>query len=146
MSLIADVIVKLRATTAVTDQIATNPKTSTKCIRPDRLAQSDPISESAGGIEVTIDGQDYATDLSSSSKTSQVKLIIDCVSLSAALSNAIADAVEDALETWRGATAGGTVKAVDLIDRRSDWASNDDGSDSGDYVVELELSVIYTRN
>ena len=145
MSLAADVVTKLAATSAVANRCATNPKTGTKAIRPDRLSQTDKLTGNLCGIEVVVSETDYQTDTIDSGKTAICKLLVDCIALNSTSANALANSVEDSLEPWRGATSGGTVLAVDLTDRREDWGTNSDGSDSGEYVVELELSVIYQR-
>lgn len=146
MSLAADVVTILAGTPAVANLCVTNSKTSTKAIRPDRLSQSDKLTNSLGAIEVTASKTDYQTDLNGSGKTAIITLLIDCVGLGSTVANAIADKVEDTLEPYRGATSGGNIDAVELLDRREDWATTDDGTDNGEYVVELEINVIYRRN
>lgn len=146
MSVAADVVTILKNAAAVSALCVTNPKTNTKAIRPDRLSQSDVLSGSLGGIEVTVAGNDYQNDLGGSDKTGIHKLLIDCVALNSTAANNMADKVEDVIEPYRGATAGGFIEAVELIDRREDWATTEDGQDTGEYVVEVECNVIYRRS
>ena len=146
MSLIADVITILKSSSSVNSLCLTNPKTGQKAIRPDRLSQTDSLTTSRGGILVRSDGREIQNDLSGSSKTSWVKITVGCVCPSRAVAAAIADAVESVMEPFRGATSTGSIDGIELDDRREDWFPQDDGADNGEYVIEVDLNVFYTRN
>ena len=50
------------------------------------------------------------------------------------------------MEPFRGATSTGSIDGIELDDRREDWFPQDDGADNGEYVIEVDLNVFYTRN
>ncbi len=143
MSVAADLVAILQASVPVTSLCTINKKTGTHAIRPDKLSQNDVFTGALGAIQVTTVSHEWLNDLSGSDQAGIVKVLIDCVSMTSTLSNALADQVIMLIEPFRGATVGGFIDAVDLIDRREDWASTDDGRETGEYVAELEVNVFY---
>lgn len=146
MSLSADIVTLLKTSSPLLALCVTNSQTNSKAVRPDRLHQSDKVTDLLGGVEVTTDGNEFLNDLVSSNGTAWVKVLIDCVSRSSTTSNAMADIAQALVEPFRGATAGGFIDAVELSDRREDWATTEDGQATGEYVAELELSVFYRKS
>lgn len=146
MSLVTDLVVLLKARASVANLCVLNAKTNTRAIRPDKLSQDDVFSSSLGAIEVKTPGSNPANALDGSTGCSQIKIEIDCVSLSRLTSDTICDAVSAYLEPFSGATATGKIGAVDLVDRLESWYSREDGSENGEYVTTLILQIIYTRN
>jgi hypothetical protein len=146
MSIAADIVIVLRAATAVTSQCVTNPKSQSKAIRPDKLAENDLSTALLGCVVVRNTGRDYQNDLQGSSNTSFIKLAIECYSTSSLTANNLADAVESTIEPFSGATSGGIIGSIELTDRNEDWATTDDGRETGEYVVSVQCSVFYRRN
>jgi hypothetical protein len=146
MSLAADLVTLLNASSTVTNLVVINNKTGTKAIRPEKLSQNDVFTGSLGGIEIHTVSTDYENDLGGSGKTAWVKILVDCVTLASLSANNLADKVIAVLEPFRGATAGGFIDGIELLDRKGEWTATDDGRETGEYVVEVELHVFYVAN
>ncbi len=146
MSIAADLVALLNANSTVTNLVVTNNKTGTKAIRPDKLSQNDVFTGSLGGVEIHQTGTEYENDLGGSSKTAWVKILVDCVTLASLSANNLADKAQAVLEPFRGATAGGFIDGIELLDRKGEWAATDDGRETGEYVVEIEIHVFYIAN
>ncbi|TXI04212.1 MAG: hypothetical protein E6Q76_12790 [Rhizobium sp.] len=146
MSLISDLVTVLNSFSTVTDLCVTNAKTGTKAIRPDHLSQTDVLNATHGGIEISTISTEFLSANDGSSKTGIYQLTISSIARGSVVANALADAIWDALEPFTGATEGGRIESVVMNDRREEWATLDDGTDTGEYVVEQDLSVFYRRS
>lgn len=146
MSVIADVVAVLNGRTAIKNLLFT-AKNGAKAIRPSVLDQGDLISATAGGIAVRSKSKDPKNTLEFAvSKECTVELLIDCVGKTSLQCNAIADQVSDYLDIYQGTQAGGFIHGFVVDDRVEDWVTNDDGTRTGEYCVELPVTCLYRRN
>ena len=146
MSVLADTIAVLKLRTSITNLLLTNPKTGVVAIRPDKLAQADAVTATAGAIVIRTSGRGFLNDLNSAGDACTPNLLIDCVAANSILANSIADAVETQLDTYKGTQAGGVIGGYVLDNRVEDWVTLDDGRETGEYCVELTVTCLYTRN
>lgn len=141
MSLKSDLRALFLADAGIAAVIGTNTKSGDKCIRPERLYESDVLP----AIEIHVEDTATQNDLSGDSGTSNPVVVISSIANTQAGAEALRDAVSSKLEPFIGATATGHIGGVFHLKDRGAWQPYEDGSDEGEFVEESHFRIWYTR-
>lgn len=124
--------------------LGTNPKSSDKCVRPDRLRESDRLP--AIEIETKSSGQELRLALDGDADSQAARTIFRVVASSRSGSDALAETVRQYLDSIdESATTGGTVEGVDVLGISYQFFPLADGSDGGEYTSDIEC-VVWSRS
>ena len=144
MSLHTPLRTLLSSWSEVTSLLTHNPKSNDLPIRPERLHQTDDLP----AIEIAIPNEEFEDDLAGNQNASTSTVLITVVSAQVDQANTIADAIltrgtnpPTGLLGFTGSAGSKMLNSVDLLTRKSGYARNPDGSDSGEYVVVLTFEI-----
>ena len=131
----------------VTSLLPTNATSNDKPIRPERLHQSDPLP----AIEIAIPNEDMENDLQGKQNASQATVVLSCIALDVLVAEAISTAIltrnqnpPTGLLGYTGPAGDLQLDDVNVTSLKRGYAKLPDGSDSGEYVVEIHAE-IWTR-
>ena len=131
----------------VTSLLTLNPNSNDYPIRPERLHQTDKLP----AIEIAIPNEDLENDLQGKQIASTSTIVISCISTDFAQAEAIATAIltrntnpSTGLKGFQGTAGTINLDGCNVTNLARGYAKLPDGSDSGEYVVEIHVE-IWTR-
>lgn len=137
----AEIRTRLLSDAGIAAQLGLHPASGDRAIRPDRLAQRDVLP----AIEVALQSAQPQIDLGGDNSTWLCPVACVCVADTRADAQSLAEAVYDWLEAWSGATADGSVIAVEGGSTEYDADDLGDGSDRSQYTATVTVNIWYER-